>query len=387
MKIGLLTLHDSINYGALLQAYALSSVYRSLGHETVLIDRRRDRRGWALKWELSALSPLARLPWFLNATGIWAEWRRRRRSRAFLRGQIGLTPYHFAAWREAPRELGVDLLSVGSDQVWNAGIHDPLDYLPGRIPADVPAISYAASVGMKDVPEALKDPFRRALGGFRAVSVRDRGAVDALARLGATAAHVVDPVILAGRPVWDELVGRPAASGRVVVYLLGVYLPPIIEELVVRCERTGVEIDFFVGRLVVDPLTRRKHPRLFRNLKFWRSCRRSPKFHLHLDDGPESFVRAIAAAQAVVTSSYHALLFSVLYGKNVRFVVPDAATPQSGMMVRLADYVDEIVRGPLLQPSLSAAFDSLVRGETTAVDGDELARRRATSLDWLKGVL
>jgi len=388
MKVGILTLHDSINYGALLQAYAMSRVYRSLGHEAVLIDRRRDRRGWKLKWELSALSPWRRLPWFLNATGIWHETLRRHRTLEFLRRRIGLTPYHFAAWRDAPTDLGVDLVSVGSDQVWNATIHDPLDYLPGRIPPDVPAISYAASIGMREIPAALREPFREGVSRFRAVMVRERNAVDVLGELGVAATHVVDPVVLAGREIWDDLIGgRAGDSGRIVVYLLGVYLPPVIETLVELAEAEGLEIDFFVGRMVVEPLTGHGHPRILKNLRLWRRFRRSPRLHLHLADGPEAFVRAIASARAVVTSSYHALLFSVLYGRNVRFVTPDAATPQAGMMVRIRDYADRIVRGPLLQPDLATAFASLARGEETAVDEAELARRRAESLACLKGAL
>jgi len=387
MRIGILTLHDSINYGALLQAYAMSRVYRSMGHEVRLIDRRRDRRGWALKWELSALSPWGRLAWFLNATGIWAEWCRRRRSLEFLRQQVGMSDYHFSRWADAPSDLGVDLISIGSDQVWNSGIHDPLDYLPGRIPVSVPTISYAASVGMKDLPEDLKDSFREGVKRLRAVSVRERNAVDILSEFGVEPTVVIDPVVLAGRAAWDELIqDRPQPGGRIVVYLLGVHLQPILDELADYVRSTGSEIDVFVGRLVVEPLTRRGHPRLFKNLKFWRRYRRVRGLHVRLSDGPEEFVAAIASARAVITSSYHALLFSVLYGRNVRFIVPDAATPQAGMMVRVNDYAGEIIRGPLLQPDVETALESLAE-EPTTVDTARLEDLRKRSREWLEAAL
>ena len=388
MKIGLLTLHDSINYGAVLQAYALSRVYRSLGHETVLIDRRRDRRGWALKSELSSEPPLRRLAWFLNASGIWHEWVRRRRTLGFLRGRIGMSAYHFGDWRDAPADLGVDLVSVGSDQVWNATIHDPLDYLPGRIPGSVPVISYAASIGMPRLPVDLVEAFAGAMRRFKAVSVRESTAVDVLAPFGVDARQVVDPVVLAGRDVWDALLGEPVRpSHRIVFYMLGGDSSPHVETVIRFAEEHGVDVDFFVGRMLQEPLTRHGHPRLIRNLRLWRRYRRSPHVRIHLSDGPEAFVRAIASADAVVTGSYHALLFSVLYGRNVRFVVPDTATPQSAMMVRIRDYAGSVIRGPLLQPSVEAALASAVSGETTVVDADELERRRQLSLDWLKGAL
>lgn len=388
MRIGLLTLHDSINYGALLQAYALSCVYRSFGHEVVLIDRRRDKNGEPLKSDLSGLSRWRRLSWFLNATGIWHETVRRRRTLAFLRERVGMSAYHFTDWRGAPANLGVDLVSVGSDQVWNATIHDPLDYLPGRIPNGVPLVSYAASIGMPQIPEALAEDFRSSVRRFRAVSVREATAVGLLAEMGVAARQVVDPVVLAGRGTWERLLqGAAKPTGRIVFYMLGGDSSPYAEEVGRLADRHGVDVDFFVGRMLLDPLTRRGHPRLLKNLRRWHRFRRSSHLHLHLADGPESFVRAIAGADAVITGSYHALLFAAVFGRNVRFVVPDAATPQAGMMVRINDYAGSVVRGPLLQPSVEAAFASVAAGERTTVDADELERRRQASLDWLKGVL
>lgn len=389
MRIGILTLHDSINYGALLQAYALSETYRSLGHSPVLIDRRRDVVGRALKWELSKEPFARRLVWFLGATGVWHEWFRRRRTLRFLRDRIGLTSYCFSDWRNAPADLGVDLISVGSDQVWNATIHDPLDYLPGRIPGGVPVISYAASIGMPSVPAPLAGEFRTAVRGMKAVSVREKNAVLLLAEMGVVAQHVVDPVILAGRKAWENLLGGPVVpSRRTFVYLIGAVDAVAEAERLNRvADERNVEIDFFVGRMLLSPWSRRGRMRLLKNLRRWHRCRRSSHFHLHLADGPEEFVRSIAAADTVITNSYHALLFAVLFGRNVRYVIPEETTPQAGMMVRIRDYVDGIIRGPLLQPSVEAAFASAAAGAQTSVDADELERRRRESLEWMKGVL
>ena len=386
MKIGILTLHDSTNCGAVLQAYAMSRVYASLGHDAVLIDRRRNPLGWPLKSILSDFTPTRRAAWFLNASGMWLENVRRRKTLRFLRERIGLTGYHFHEWPDAPRDLGVDLVSVGSDQVWNAGINDPLDYMPGRIPGGVPCIAYAASVGAGDFPEGIRGPVREALAGFRAVSVREKTSVDALARLGVDAAHVVDPVVLAGRGVWDGLLGEPAPSGRVFVYMLGTDQFKCVAALGRRGAGGGAEFDFFTGQMILPPLSSRSHPRLFKNLRLWRKCR-SPRVRMNLTAGPEDFARAIASSDAVVTNSYHALLFAVIYGKNVRYVLPDASTPQHGMMVRIRDYAESIVQGPLLQSGLDAALDSVASGERVSVDAETLERRRAESLGWLKEAL
>ena len=387
MKIGILTLHDSTNCGAVLQAYAMSRVYASLGHEAVLIDRRRNPLGWPLKSILSDFTPLRRAAWFLNASGMWLEQSRRRKTLRFLRNRIGLTGYHFHQWADAPRDLGVDLVSVGSDQVWNAGINDPLDYMPGRIPGNVPCIAYAASVGAEDFPEDVRGTVREALSGFRAVSVREKSSVETLSRLGIDAAHVLDPVTLAGRGVWDDLIGgQPPHSNRVFVYMLGTDQFKCVATLGSSGTANKSEYDFFTGQMILPPLSRRGHPRLAKNLRLWRKCR-SPRVRMNLTAGPEDFVRAIAASSAVVTNSYHALLFATLYGKNIRYVLPDASTPQHGMMVRIRDYAGSVLQGPLLQPSLDDALDSITTGERVSIDMETLARRREESLEWLKEAL
>ena len=38
MKIGILTLHSQINYGGVLQAYAMQNTLKDMGHDAVIID-------------------------------------------------------------------------------------------------------------------------------------------------------------------------------------------------------------------------------------------------------------------------------------------------------------------------------------------------------------
>ena len=45
MKIGIIIFHRATNYGATLQAYALVSYFKSLGHETEIIDRHHQEYG------------------------------------------------------------------------------------------------------------------------------------------------------------------------------------------------------------------------------------------------------------------------------------------------------------------------------------------------------
>lgn len=44
MKIGILTLHSQLNYGGVLQCWALQIALERMGHEVVVLDRWLDRK-------------------------------------------------------------------------------------------------------------------------------------------------------------------------------------------------------------------------------------------------------------------------------------------------------------------------------------------------------
>ena len=118
MRIGILTLHDSVNYGAVLQAYALRSYLTALGHEAVVIDRRRNP-------DLTLRTPPFQ-PRTFRLFGIFpCEARdglreacvRIARTEEFLLQNVGLTPCRFCDWRDAPADLGLDQPKVDEGQM------------------------------------------------------------------------------------------------------------------------------------------------------------------------------------------------------------------------------------------------------------------------------
>lgn len=385
MRIGILTLHDSVNYGAQLQAYALCAYLTSCGHDARVIDRRRDP-GLRLKHPFCDSSRV-RLLGFLDAdaaNGSAALERRISRSEAFLRDQVGLTSYRFSRWDEAPADLGVDVVSVGSDQVWNANNVDVEDYLLGRIPGSPRGIAYAASVGMPEFPRETVESFRRGLARFAAIGVREREAVTLVRSLGRDAVHVVDPVLLAGREVWTPLLAGAASTPRkVFAYFLAEDFNRMFRPLGRYARVRGERVDFFVDwfrRPYPDGLCRwLKNRRYFHRLAQW-------GIDLRLDAGPVEFIRSIASADTVVTNSFHALALAVLFGKDVRVVLPTHPVRRA-MNARLTEFGQSFVRGPLICGDLDEALASLASGQRITVDGASLQAKVAGSRTWLDAVL
>ena len=116
MKLGILTFHSQQNYGGVLQCFALKAALEAKGDEVVIVDRWLDPQRRLLLGVLSG-------SWFYVLRYLIAVLRRRQplapliravRSIRFVKG-VGVTPYHFVDWKDAPQDLGVDCLVVGSD--------------------------------------------------------------------------------------------------------------------------------------------------------------------------------------------------------------------------------------------------------------------------------
>jgi len=154
MRIGILTYHDEVNYGSLLQAYAMQTALTQLGHDAVIIDRwfqPNQARIYGV-WHQRSFREIAKfILGIVSFNGTFAKYLRMWRSRNFIRKYLHLTKYHFCDWKDAPKDFCLDLVTVGSDQVWHPSAQ-PDVYLLNYLKS-VPAIAYAASFGVTSIPE------------------------------------------------------------------------------------------------------------------------------------------------------------------------------------------------------------------------------------------
>ena len=384
MRIGILTFHDEVNYGSLLQAYAMQTALRDIGHDAVIIDRWFEPRQFRLYGILCSRSPKNWLGWMRRVvwgSGEWALFIRQWRSRAFIRNFLRLTPYHFCKCEDAPADLGLDLVVVGSDQVWRPS-SNPRVYLLTQL-HQVPGIAYAASFGVHEIPEKLRSLYRDGLFNFKSVGLREREGVEIVRRLGVPdPVHVVDPTLLADPRHWQAfLFGRThAVKKHVSCYFLGEDYLALAERVSRLAKKSRVKVDFFVQdfHLPFTPLG----PRLRPWFRYWRLRLFSP-LRFRYAAGPEEFVRSLAAADCVFSNSFHALMFSTIFRKNVRIVEP-SHPGRKQMAARMQEFSGTIIHGPLIMENIDEAFASYERGEKVSYDEALLQRRRSESAEWLQ---
>ena len=213
MKIGILTYHRAENYGALLQAYALKTYLKSLGHDVSFVDywpnyhkRYFELFSWKKFMEGSIREKLVLLYYLF----FWNSMRKKRKKnlQAFMYEELGLLPkVKYYSDSDVVREF--DVVFYGSDQIWRKQkmkSHPGYDFwYLGSENVKARKIAYAASMGNTEVKEAEKAAFRDYLSKFETISVREDSLKEFLASLGVEAQQVCDPVFLLPRIQWEGL--------------------------------------------------------------------------------------------------------------------------------------------------------------------------------------
>jgi len=288
MKIGILTYHFAVNYGAALQALALKEYLCSLGHETSVVDYCPKAVAGGYRWfDISRF--WGRTPGkFVGKT--LGELRvigaRRARYRAF------------AAFRSRSLDLApvsslrsFDLVIIGSDQVWNTGYTKGFDPLYWGEDSRLPKLvaSYAASFGGA-VPAGAASRLSRLV----AVSVREKSSLEALAGSGARCD--LDPVFLLPKSRWASLADEsklvPAAP-----YLLFYQVKPSLEALEYAREEAyakGLQLVCLSAKLEME---------------------NSPGV---IASGPSDFIKLFRDASEIVTTSFHGTAFSLIFEKEFK---------------------------------------------------------------------
>ena len=197
MRIGVYTHPLHLNYGGILQAYALQRVLQDMGHDAVYIE-------WMpYNYRLASLKIYLwrfLLKIFRNrAVIVFLEIKRNRfynKISKFAKNNIVILPIGDL------QEQDIDTLIVGSDQIWRplyiSNIEDA--YLGFAKDWDVRRIAYAASFGVADWSEYSEEQTvvcRNLAQKFDAISVREDSGVDLCHNyLGVDAKHVLDPTML-----------------------------------------------------------------------------------------------------------------------------------------------------------------------------------------------
>jgi len=340
MKIGILTLHSQLNYGGVLQAYALQKVLRNNVVNAEIIDYWSSRDNADLYGGLlcSKLLPTTRLYRFfkniLKNGFAFADLVRRKRTVSFLKNKISLSQVSYKDARELRGVSGYDCYIVGSDQIWNPNWHGiPNPFLLSFLDCQQKKISYAASFGVNEVPLERQQEYSSALREFASIGVREKAGVEIVKELtGRDSDWVLDPTLLLSREDWSELCGPESGSSPYIFcYWLG-DVSTVIKLLVDLSKKKSMKIKLY-GNPDILMSSYGKIFSLFVRIFF----SFHPRVKCCFDAGPVEFLRGLRDCAGVVSDSFHALIFSVIFSKPAKIFV-NSSVHRKGTSSRLLDF-------------------------------------------------
>lgn len=357
MRVGIVTFHCSYNFGSALQAFALQRTVEKLGHRAFIIDYRgRDFRQYRL-FRLSRSHSMARM--LLN---LGRNIERKNSFERFWESQFNLTATYTEKDEGRLGELTgeFDCFVCGSDQIWNLDCtNGPVGPYFLNFAGERRRVAYAPSLAHESFrPENFpEDAVREYLEKFDAISVREEGTVDVYQPLCPLKIEVaLDPTLLLDPCEWDSVLpDEPVEREPYVFFYMLERSPALLESARALASSTGVRVVYVAERdLKIDGAVNRY------------GC------------GPSEFLDLVKGSQAVLTNSFHATVFSILYG------VPFHAFATEKSSARMRDLLGKL---GLLSFFKESEDGSLPSHEGAPDVAAKLAEMRKSSLAFLaKGI-
>jgi len=294
MKIGQLTFHGSHNYGSVLQAYALSTQLRTLGHEPEIINLRPQTQKdyYKIFNNRDIIHKAFTLMIYPKLKRRFTEYER------FISGMLPLSQNEFVNTNEImSANLEYDAYICGGDQIWNPACQDfePAYYLAHLADTDtVRRISYAPSFGKTEFDQETFCKICNWVRRFDFISVRETRGAELIRACSSKPVHVVcDPVLLLNRDDWEKIaIHNRFRKPYILAYFLsnnhgGRNLIPWLEK------ETGYDV-VILNEFIRDYFSR---------------------YHKAIQTSPKEFVGLLLDASLIYTNSFHGTAFATLLNK------------------------------------------------------------------------
>lgn len=351
MKIGIITIDKSPNYGACLQAYALWKYLKQKGNDCEIIDLYRPYQ--------EEYVPSKRFQRMRQHTSFVSRCKQAIKKMLGLnKGKAGKlfsdnaklkfdkfnSQIKYSRAYKGIDELYAnppiyDLYVSGSDQLWNPTQPYCLEpYFLTFVPNGGRKISYATSIGITDLTDEEKHKFKDWLSSYDAISVRELQAEKLLESFitDHVISQVPDPTFLLDVEEWKKLAVSPDINEKYILLFTLQWSPVLVE----YCKRLSAESGLLLVVLTqIQPQNN------------------GGGYIPVTDAGPKEFIGYIANAEMAITDSFHCTVFSIIMGvKNFYTYI----SPSNGRGSRITDLFDSFgLQNHLLNSDLKDDYTQL----------------------------
>lgn len=334
MKIGVITFWQSQdNYGQILQCWVLQKYLRRKGHDAFLIQYTHEMPkplvGEQIKKLIKVYPVFIKMWRFLEKSVFHKEIlpTQNRHFDEFKMKYIVKSPLIYRNIVDLQRNPPqADCYIVGSDQVWAHLLCNKNNevYCLNFGDDKIRRIAYAASFSMEQYPIKLYKNLRKNLLRLDAISVRERSGVNICAKVGIEAKLVLDPTLLLTSMDYMRFVNQDKVGSRYVfLYLINLKSP---EDL--NWEKLKPSLTEKYDKILCT------YAKGYNDIAFnLEGCE-------YIYPSIEEWLSLIFKSSFVITSSFHGVVFSILFNKPFIFIPLSGEYAKSNN--RVADLLSQL---------------------------------------------
>ena len=294
-KIGIVTITGGANYGNRLQNYAMQTVLNKLGYDAFTI-RKEDEKKTIIRKVKTQLKHILRFKYTLLD-------RRIEKFEKFNKKYIKFSKNHIKSDVYDPKLSGdYDGFVCGSYQILNPNYKTNTDSYYLSFVEGKKRISVAASFGVEVIDDKEKDKIKQNLNKLDAISVREYSGKIICENLVDKDIYVlVDPTLMLNKEEWERLISKNNQKIKrdyIFCYLLGEQEENVIQRINEYAKNNDLEIVWLED--------------------IWRDAGvSSDEEYIY---GPSEFLCLLKGSCKVITNSYHAAIFSMIFSKELSIV-------------------------------------------------------------------
>ncbi|GHU05148.1 hypothetical protein FACS1894147_11030 [Spirochaetia bacterium] len=323
MKIGILTFHRAENFGAVLQTYSLQEYLKSLGHTVEIIDYRNKaiERAYDL-YDISFLfkhKNIVKSLWllFVRVFTFNTQLGNKKKYTEFRNNYLSVSQKMYTSIADF-NTTDYDACICGSDQIWNPVITDGLDmvyFLDFTQKKNFKKIIYAASSELYayKIYQEKRDILSHCIKNLDAISVREESLALEISKYSSKKIHVLlDPVFLSDRSFYLSELKHPGVKKYIFAYYMS--RPKLNQGTTLQNakeEKKNIIEYYAAGIFIVN-----KKP-------------------MNWEGTVWTLMSYIYYADIVITTSYHGMLFSLIFNKDFYVINKGSIIRQRDLLKRL----------------------------------------------------
>ena len=287
MKIGIITYHRALNYGAVLQCYALQTILKKRGNEVYVIDYRQPtiEKLYNLKFKFNDLWQAIKGIHPKSLLAMYRHFKNVHKFQKFINQHLTCTEPCLR--NSIPQDF--DAYIIGSDQMWSfncVGGYEPVYFGEFKRKANSRLYGYAISSCGDFITQIDTPKLQALLSNFTRYSLREDRIARQLAPITGNLATVcLDPTLLLDEKDWTPLIDpKYLCKKYILIYQVRrpKDTPNYIEEVAYHYAKDN-------NYEIIDM---------------------SPRNNSVIE-----FISAIKYAQCVFTSSFHATVFAIVFNR------------------------------------------------------------------------